>query len=29
MGITEVDGNWFYMKVQLENLFPKLIAELE
>ncbi len=29
MGITSVDGNWFYMKVQLENLFPKLTAELE
>jgi CheY-like chemotaxis protein len=29
MGVTEVDGNWFYMKVQLENLFPKLIAALE
>jgi predicted regulator of Ras-like GTPase activity (Roadblock/LC7/MglB family) len=29
MGITAPDGNWFYMKVQLENLFPKLMAELE
>jgi CheY-like chemotaxis protein len=29
MGITTLDGNWFFMKVQLENLFPKLIAELE
>jgi CheY-like chemotaxis protein/predicted regulator of Ras-like GTPase activity (Roadblock/LC7/MglB family) len=28
VGITAPDGNWFYMKVQLENLFPKLIAEL-
>ena len=29
MGITAPDGNWFYMKVQLENLFPKLMAELD
>ena len=29
MGITAPDGNWFYMKVQLENLFPKLLAELD
>ncbi len=29
MGITASDGNWFYMKVQLENLFPKLLAELD
>ncbi len=29
LGITAPDGNWFYMKVQLENLFPKLMAELD
>ncbi|MDJ0810742.1 MAG: response regulator [Desulfobacterales bacterium] len=29
LGITAPDGNWFYMKVQLENLFPRLLAELE
>jgi hypothetical protein len=29
MGITAPDGNWFYMKVQLENLFPRLMAELD
>jgi predicted regulator of Ras-like GTPase activity (Roadblock/LC7/MglB family) len=29
IGITTLDGNWFYMKVQLENLFPKLIAKLD
>ena len=28
MGVTKPDGNWFYMKVQLENLFPKLLAGL-
>lgn len=28
MGVTKPDGNWFYMKVQLENLFPKLVAGL-
>jgi CheY-like chemotaxis protein len=28
IGITSPDGNWFYMKVQLENLFPKLAAAL-
>ncbi len=28
MGVTKPDGNWFYMKVQLENLFPKLVSGL-
>jgi len=28
MGVTKPDGNWFYMKVQLENLFPKLLTGL-
>ena len=29
MGITTPDGNWFYMKVQLENLFPKIVSGLQ
>jgi hypothetical protein len=28
MGVTTLDGNWFYMKVQLENLFPKIVSGL-
>lgn len=28
IGLTAPDGNWFYMKVQLENLFPKLASAL-
>lgn len=28
MGVTTPDGNWFYMKVQLENLFPKIVSGL-
>jgi CheY-like chemotaxis protein/predicted regulator of Ras-like GTPase activity (Roadblock/LC7/MglB family) len=28
MGLTSNDGNWFYMKVQLENFYPKLLAAL-
>ena len=28
MGVTKTDGNWFYMKVQLENLFPKIVSGL-
>jgi CheY-like chemotaxis protein/predicted regulator of Ras-like GTPase activity (Roadblock/LC7/MglB family) len=29
MGVTTPDGNWFYMKVQLENLFPKIVSGLQ
>lgn len=29
VGLTEADGNWFYMKVQMENLFPRLAAALD
>ena len=29
LGVTKPDGNWFYMKVQLENLFPKILAGLD
>ena len=28
MGVTTPDGNWVYMKVQLEELFPKIISGL-
>lgn len=28
IGLTTADGNWFYMKVQMENLFPRLSAAL-
>jgi CheY-like chemotaxis protein/predicted regulator of Ras-like GTPase activity (Roadblock/LC7/MglB family) len=28
MGVTTLEGNWFYMKVQLENLFPKIVSGL-
>jgi len=28
MGLTSNDGNWFYMKVQLENFYPKLLSAL-
>ncbi|MGD9017472.1 MAG: response regulator [Desulfobacterales bacterium] len=24
VGVTTADGNWFYMKVQMENFFPRL-----
>lgn len=28
MGLTSNDGNWFFMKVQLENFHPKLMSAL-
>ncbi len=29
VGLTTADGNWFYMKVQMENLFSRLAAALD